>query len=101
MFVKVNFEAKSKTAIIEFICESITTLTNVPTKDLDNGFNNFHYDLANIDAARYYVHLNSTTCILLYSICLNFLHRINCSTPSEHTIFSILISNNIKGVYDY
>ena len=47
-----NFGAKSKTAIIEFICKSTIELANLPTKDLDNGISNLHKALANVTTPR-------------------------------------------------
>ena len=76
-----GFSIKAKDAIIEFICESLTDLANMPSKDLDTGIVNLHKVLSNVDIVNNRVRLNVTKCIFLHAIHLNFLDRVNCDAP--------------------
>ena len=58
----VGFAIKAKDTIIEFSCESLTDLANIPRKNLDSHNR---------------VRLNITKCIILNAIRLQFLDRIN------------------------
>ena len=73
-----RFSAKARDAIVEFCCDSISELANLPPKDLDQAINNLHKALATQANARDQVRLNATKCISLHSIRLHFLDRINC-----------------------
>ena len=73
-----RFAAKAKDAIVEFCCDSISELANLPSKDLDQAINNLHKALATQAVAANQVRLNATKCISLHSIRLHFLDRINC-----------------------
>ena len=96
-----NFSLKARNAIIEFICESITELANLPAKDLDNGVNNLHKALSNIDLIRDRVRLNATKCILLHSIRQHFLDRINCAAPLLQADLATLTNDDINGMREY
>ena len=76
-----TFSVKARDAIVEFICETLTEMANLPVKDLDNGVNNLHKALANVPIANDRVRLNATKCIVLHAIRLHFLDRIQCSAP--------------------
>ncbi len=76
-----TFSVKARDTIVEFICETITEMANLPVKDLDNGVNNLHKALANVPIANDRVRLNATKCIVLHAIRLHFLDRIQCSAP--------------------
>ena len=101
VLTKANFSVKAKNAILEFICESITELANLPAKDLDTGVNNLHKALANVDPVRDRVRLNATKCILLHSIRLHFLDRINCSAPLLQADLASLTDDDVKGMREY
>ena len=73
-----RFAAKAKDAIVEFCCDSISELVNIPSKDLDQAINNLHNALATQAIAANQVNLNATKCITLHSIRLHLLERINC-----------------------
>ena len=96
-----SFTVKASAAILEFICESITELANLPEKDLDNGVNNLHKALANTSVARDRVRLNATKCILLHSIRLHFLDRINCAAPLLQADIVALTIDDITGMREY
>ena len=68
-------------AIIEFLCESLTDLANMPSKNLDSGIINLHKALSNEGTVNNSVRLNVTTFILLNAIRLHFLDIINCNAP--------------------
>ena len=101
VLTKANFSVKAKNAILEFICESITELANLPAKDLDTGVNNLHKALANVNTPRDRVRLNATKCILLHSIRLHFLDRINCAAPLIQGELTALVNDDISAMREY
>ena len=63
-----TFSARSRNAIIEFCCGSLTKLANLPRSDLDAGITNLHKSLSNVAVVRDRVRLNATTCLIIHSI---------------------------------
>ena len=81
IFTTAGFTVKAKDAIIEFLCEYLTDLTNMPSKNVDSGIINLHKTLSNEGIVNNRVRLNVTKYILLNAIRLHFLDRINCNDP--------------------
>ena len=74
-----GFAVKAKDAIIEFLCESLTDLASMSSKNLNSGIINLHKALSTEGTVNNRVRLNVTKCILLNTIRLHFLDRINCN----------------------
>ena len=96
-----NFGVKPRDTIIEFICESLSELATLPTKNLDNGVGDLHKALANVPHAANRVRLNVTKCILLHAIRLHFLDRIHCSAPLEQAGLDSLIYEDVEEIRDH
>ena len=71
-----GFAVKAKDGIINFLCESLTDLANIPSKNLDSGIINLDMALSNEGTVNNRVRLNVTKFILLNAIHLHFLDRI-------------------------
>lgn len=93
-----NFGIKSKKIIIEFLCESIIELANFPGKVFYNGIHSLHKTLSNVQPIANLIHLILTKCIILHSIRLHFLDRINCSASLESAEINTLVLNYIKAI---
>ena len=63
--------------IVDFLCETLSELANMSSRDLDAGVLNLHKALSNVAKVAHRVRLNVTKFMLLYTICLHFLDRIN------------------------
>ena len=82
-----NFATRTCDAIAEFCCGSARELALLPSKDLDAAIANLHKSLSNAPTANNRVRINATKCILLHSIRVHCLDRINCN--AEFTAASI------------
>ena len=76
-----GFNPNSRTAVVEFCCETLRELARLPSKDLDAAISNLHKALANVTPVRDRVRLNATRCITLHAIRMQCLDRINCDAP--------------------
>ena len=94
------FSVKARDAIVEFICETVTEMAELPVKELDNGVNNLHKALANVPTPANRVRLNATKCIILHAVRLHFLDRIQCSAPLQMADLNALVYADIEQMRD-
>ena len=62
-------------AIIDFCCDCINDMANLPTKDLDNAITTLHKSLSNLAPASR-VRLSASRVMILHSLRQHFLDRI-------------------------
>ena len=91
-----NYSAKAKDAILEFCCESLSELANLPPKDLDHAISNLHKALSNSPVNADQVRLNATKCMTLHAIRLHFLDRTNCDSKLSGPQITALTADDVK-----
>ena len=96
MLTTANYSAKAKDSILEFCCESLSELANLPSKDLDHAINNLHKALSNSPVVANQVRLNATKCMTLHAIRLHFLDRTNCGSKLDRPQIAALTPNDVK-----
>ena len=102
MLTKSNSSSQARNAIIEFCCDNLVELANLPHDDLDTSIMNLHKSLWNAIVAVRRVRLNATKCIILHSIRIHFKDRIDCNIPlvaDDIAVFSLADINKIRTDY--
>ena len=97
LFTTAGFGARPITAIVDFLCQDLSELSNMSFKDLDVGINNIHKSMATLPANTC-VRLNVSKCIILHSIRLHFYDRACCASTLDAGNITALLASDISSM---
>ena len=101
VLVKENFGEHSRTTIVEFCCDNLTKLAQLPSKKLDKSIGNLHKALANHATENQAVQLSTVKCILLHALCTHFINIIKCNSTFLVSDIRDIVYDNIQNMHQH